>query len=76
MLPILLEEGMATYKGQKLADKLLTNDMAKIVSKGTKVAYLTYIIGALSIATTSFATVKIKDYLVAKKENKSDNKVV
>jgi len=50
--------------------------MAKIVSKGTKVAYLTYIIGALSIATTSFATVKIKDYLVAKKENKSDNKVV
>jgi len=76
MLPMLLEEGMATYKGQKLADKLLTKDMAKIVSKGTKVAYLTYIIGALSIATTSFATVKIKDYLVAKKENKSDNKVV
>ena len=76
MLPILFEEGMATYKGQKLADKLLTKDMAQIASKGTKVAYLTYILTALSLATTSFATVKIKDYLVAKKENKSDNKVV
>lgn len=76
MLPILLEEGMATYKGQKLADNLLSKDMAKIVSKGNKVAYLTYLLGALSVATTSFATVKIKDYFVAKKENKSDNKVV
>ena len=76
MLPILLEEGMASYKGEKLANKLLSKDMAKIVSKGNKFTYLTYIIGALSIATTSFATVKIKDYLVAKKENKSDNKVV
>ncbi len=76
MLPILWEEGMATCKGQKLANKLLSKDMAKIVSKGNKVAYLSYIIGVLSLGAASYASVKIKDYLVAKKAKKADNKVV
>lgn len=73
MIPILLEEGMATYKGQKLADKMLSKDMAKIVSKGNKTAYLSYIITAAGMGLCSYAAVKIKDYLVAKKENKAQH---
>lgn len=73
MIPILVEEGMATYKGQKLADKMLSKDMAKIVSKGNKTAYLSYVITAAGIGLSSYAAVKIKDYLVAKKENKAQN---
>ena len=76
MIPILIEEAIATIKGQKLANKLLSKDMAKIVSKGTKIAYLSYIIAALSLGVSSYATVKIKDYLVAQNENISDNMVV
>ena len=76
MLPILLEEGMATFKGQKLANQLLSKDMAKIVSKSNKIGGLTYILNALVLGAGAFATVKIKDHIVAKKENKSDNKSV
>lgn len=70
-IPVLVEEAMATFKGQKLANKYLPKDIAKIVSNCNKVAFLTYLLMAATAALTSYSAVKIKDYFVAKKENKS-----
>ena len=70
MLPMLVEEGMATFKGEKLAKKLLSPDMMKNVTKGNRVAYLSYLVAAAGLGLGSMAAVKIKDYFVDKKENK------
>ena len=70
MLPMLTEEAMATIKGQKLAKKLLSPDMFKVVSKGNKIAYLSYIGSAVAMGLSSTAAVKIKDWLVDRKANK------
>ena len=70
MLPMLVEEGMATFKGEKLAKKLLSPDMMKNVTKGNRVAYLSYLVAAAGLCLGSMAAVKIKDYFVDKKENK------
>ena len=70
MLPMLAEEAMATIKGNKLAGKLLSPDMLKVVKKGNAVAYLTYIATAASWGLASGAAVKVKDTLVAQKEAK------
>ncbi len=70
MLPMLAEEAMATIKGNKLAGKLLSPDMLKVVKKGNAVAYLSYIATAAGLGLASWAAVKVKDALVAKKEAK------
>ena len=69
-VPMLLEEGMATVKGQKFANKLLKPELAKRVLKANIWAYTTYlsmgIFGALAAATA----VKVKDAAIAKKETR------
>lgn len=69
-VPMLLEEAMATVKGQKFANKLLKPELAKKVLKANIWAYTTYltlgIFGALAAATA----VKVKDGAIAKKEAK------
>lgn len=66
-LPMLAEEALATIKGQKLAKKLLSPDMAKTVLKGNSIAYLSYLASAAALGLGSMAAVKIKDYFVDKK---------
>lgn len=63
-VPMLIEEGMATYKGQKFADKLLSKELAAKVSKGNKIAYCSYILAATFGALGAFASVKIKDSIL------------
>lgn len=60
-IPMLAEEGMATYKGQKLADKILSKELAANVLKGNKIAYCSYALSAIFGGLTAFAAVKIKD---------------
>ena len=60
-IPMLAEEGMATYKGQKLADKILSKELAANVLKGNKTAYCSYALSAIFGGLTAFAAVKIKD---------------
>lgn len=60
-IPMLVEEGMATYKGQKLADKILSKELAARVAKGNKIAYCSYALTALFGGLTAFSAVKIKD---------------
>lgn len=69
-LPVLLEEGIATLRGNNLAKKLLSPDMLKIVKKGNAVAFLSYLATSASIGLSAWAAVKIKDKLVERKENK------
>lgn len=61
--PILIEEGMATLKGQKWANKLLDKNLAKQVFKGNKIAYLSYLGTAIATGVATWAGVKIKDHL-------------
>jgi hypothetical protein len=67
--PMLIEEAMATIKGQKIANKLLDKNLAKTILKGNGVAYLTYVATAAGLALAAWAGVKIKDKLVAKKNS-------
>ena len=70
MTPVLLEEGIATLRGNNLAKKLLSPDMFKIVKKGNAVAFLSYLATAAGLGLGAWAAVKIKDKLVERKENK------
>ena len=67
MTPILLEEGMATLRGNKWAKQVLNTDLAKKVAKGNGMAFATYAIAAVGLALTAFVTKKVKD--------KSDEKI-
>lgn len=69
-LPMLIEEGMATIKGQKFANKLLKPELAKKVLKGNCIAYTSYLLMAVAGALATTCAVKIKDNAVEKKENK------
>ena len=66
-LPILIEEGMASIKGNKLASKLLSPELAKKVARGNKIAYLTYLGTAVATAVGIFTASKIRDAIVHKK---------
>lgn len=66
MVPQLIEEGLATIKGQKLANKLLSPELAKTVLKGNATCYLTYLLSAIGIGVATWGAVKIKDKLVEK----------
>ena len=74
--PILLEEGMASIKGQKLANKVLSADMAKLVKKGNIMAYLTYAISGIAGGLASWAAVKVKDRAIEKKKQKIMNQII
>lgn len=72
MAPTLIEEAMASAKGQKLAKGLLSPEMFKKVAKGNKIGFLTYAVQAAGVALASWTAVKVKDRLVAKKELKNN----
>ena len=74
-LPMLIEEGMATFKGQKFANKVLKPDLAKKVLKGNLLAYSSYLVIALFGALAVRTAVNMKDYFMEKKENKVRQKL-
>lgn len=69
-IPMLVEEAAATIKGQKWAKEFLSPDLAKKVLKGNSIAYGSYLLTAASLVFASWTAVKIKDKLIAKKEQK------
>ena len=70
-VPMLLEEGMATAKGNSFAKKLLSPEVAKKVFKTNAFAYGTYIMTATFAALGARAAVKAKDNAINKKETKA-----
>lgn len=71
MVPILFEEALATIKGQKLANKVLSPELARKVGKGNRFAYLTYLAQAVFSALGAYSAVKVKDSIIAKKEKQA-----
>ena len=67
-LPMLLEEGMATIKGQKYAKKLLSPNLFKQVSKCNALAYCTYLSSAIFAALGVRVAAYIKDKSIENKE--------
>ncbi|MDD3593099.1 MAG: hypothetical protein PHX18_00555 [Candidatus Gastranaerophilales bacterium] len=66
-LPVLVEEGLASIKGQKLAKSILSPELLAKVSKNNKLAYLTYLGLALASALGVALAVKIKDKIAHRK---------
>ena len=65
-IPLLLEEGLASIKGGKLAKQVLSPDLAKKVSKTNAIGFCTYLtVAALSSIGLALGT-KIRDKIVEK----------
>lgn len=63
-LPTLIEEGMASFKGNKFAKELLNPALAKKVARGNKIAYLTYLGTAVAAGTAVYIGKKVRDAIV------------
>lgn len=63
-LPILLEEGLATLRGNKFAKEFLSPDLAKKVSKSNALGFLTYFLTATSSSLGIYLANKVKDSIV------------
>lgn len=71
MTPMLLEEGMASIKGQKLANKFLKDkNLIQTVKRNHCWAYLSYLGAAATAGFAVYTVRKIKDNIQAKKEAK------
>lgn len=67
-VPMLLEEGMATAKGNKFAKKVLSPDVAQRALKSNLFAYASYLAFAVFAALGVKVARDIKDNAIAKKE--------
>ncbi len=75
MVPMLLEEGMASIRGCKWANANLPKDLAKKVLKSNIGAYCSYLGAAISLGIAAFSAVKIKDSLGKKHQEKINSKL-
>lgn len=72
-IPVLLEEGLATLKGNKFAKQLLSPDLAKKVTKTNALGFSTYLLLATLNGLGIFLGTKVKDSIASRKlvtENK------
>lgn len=70
MLPMLLEEAKASFRGCKWAKDLLSPKLYKKVFKTNAVAYVSYLATALSFSAFALAAKKVKDNSQNKLEKK------
>lgn len=68
--PKIVEEGLASYKGEKLAKNLLDEKLFQKLKNANKIALSTYVISALIPALCGYLAIKAKDF-VSDKLNKS-----
>ncbi len=66
-LPILIEEAMASIKGNKYAKKLLNPELAKKVAKTNLLGFSTYLISAVATSLGIFLGTKVKDSIAKRK---------
>ena len=67
-VPIVSEELMATYRGNKMAKKLLPSELFAKVKKLNKLGAVTYISTALLTAFAAFSASKIRDGIAKPKQ--------
>ncbi len=70
MVPTILEEGLASIKGAKLAKNLLSPENLKKLNNLNARALLTYIGGATAAGLSAFIISKVRDAIAAPKEIK------
>lgn len=63
-LPTIIEEGSASYKGQKLAKKVLSPELAKKVKRCNAFGLSTYILSAIAMGVGTELGVKLKDAVI------------
>lgn len=73
--PILIEEFLASAKGNKLAEKVMPESLVKTVKKTNLYGGICYLTSAVISAIAIAAGIKIKDYLVYKKHQKMQNEL-
>lgn len=66
-IPMLLEEGMASIKGLKFAEKALSPELIKKVAKTNKLGFITYMGLALASSLGVYLGVKVKDAIAKPK---------
>ena len=71
-IPILLEEGMATMKGNKLAKSVLSPQLAKKVAKTNRLGFATYLCLAVGSGVGVYLATKVRDAIVHGKSNKEN----
>lgn len=66
-LPMLLEEGLATLKGNKFAKKILSPELAKKVAKTNALGFSTYLLVATLSGLGIYLGTKVKDAIASRK---------
>lgn len=72
-LPTLLEEGLASVKGNKLAKKLLNPELAKKVAKTNALGFSSYALLATLSGLGVYLGTKVKDAIASKKLVEQNN---
>ena len=67
-VPIVSEELMATYRGNKMAKKLLPSEMFAKVNKTNRLGAVTYISSALLTALAAYSASKVRDKIAEPKK--------
>ncbi len=67
LTPMLIEEGVASIKGCKFANKNMPAELAKKVAKTNKIAYVSYLAGAVGAGLVACVGRHVKDNFVEKK---------
>lgn len=75
-IPMLTDEGLASFKGNKFAKELLNPDLARKVSKTNIMGFSTYLLMAVLCGTGVHLGVKLKDYIVSRKINNQNKETV
>lgn len=75
MVPMLLEEGLATIKGNGLAKKALNPELFKKVSKTNALGFASYAVAAVGAALSVTLANKIRDKIVENQGNKQSKNV-
>ena len=71
-LPTIIEEGMATVKGNKLAKQFLDPDLAKKVAQSNRYGFLSYVGVAAAVGLASFVGKIVKDAIAKTKVEKTE----
>ncbi len=72
MMPMLLEEGMASIRGCKWANSNLPKELAKKVLKTNIGGYVSYLGTAITLGVAAFSAVKLKDHFASKFQAKNN----
>lgn len=70
-LPTIMEEGMATVKGNKWANQVLSPELFKKVVKSNKFGFANYVLTAVGLGLASLTAKGIKDHSDSKKAAKN-----